>query len=75
MAEAEMAGWIRVNMSFSKLREMVKDRKAWCAAAHGVTKRHDCATEQQQHCKWKARTSESNSIFFLYFFLFKVFIF
>ena len=24
-----------VDMSFSKLREMVKDREAWCAAAHG----------------------------------------
>ena len=27
-----------VDMSLSKLQEMVKDRKAWCAAAHGVTK-------------------------------------
>ena len=25
-------------MTLSKLWEMVKDRKAWCAAAHGVTK-------------------------------------
>ena len=24
-------------MSFSKLQEMVKDREAWCVAAHGVT--------------------------------------
>ena len=28
-----------VDMSFSKLQEMVKDREAWCAAVHGVTKR------------------------------------
>ena len=27
-----------VDMSFSKLREIVKDREAWCAAVHGVAK-------------------------------------
>ena len=27
-----------MNMSLSKLREMVKDREAWCTAVHGVTK-------------------------------------
>ena len=27
-----------MNMSLSKLREIVKDREAWCAAVHGVTK-------------------------------------
>ena len=27
-----------MDMNFSKLQEMVKDRKAWHAAAHGVIK-------------------------------------
>ena len=27
-----------VNMNLSKLQEIAKDREAWCAAVHGVTK-------------------------------------
>ena len=27
-----------MDMNLSRLREMVKDREAWCAAVHGVTK-------------------------------------
>ena len=33
-----------MDMSLSKLREMVKDREACCAVVHGVG--HDLATEQ-----------------------------
>ena len=27
-----------MDMSLSKLREIVKNRKAWCAAVHGIAK-------------------------------------
>ena len=30
-----------VDMSLGKFQELVKDREAWCAAVHGITKRHD----------------------------------
>ena len=36
---------VSVDMSLNKLQEMVKDREAWHAAAHGVAKKSN-TTEQ-----------------------------
>ena len=37
-----------MDLSLSKLQEMVKDRESWCAAVHEVTKSQ---TRQQQHVR------------------------
>ena len=41
MTEDEMVGWHHcdsMDMSLSKLRELLMDREGWPAVAHGVTK-------------------------------------
>ena len=40
-----------IDMSLSKLWEIVKDKKAWCAAVHGVTKSQSDRTLQLNNNK------------------------
>ena len=35
-----------MDMNLSKLWDTVEEREAWHAAVHGITKKHDLATEQ-----------------------------
>ena len=37
-----------MDISLSKLQEIVKDREAWCAVIHGVEKIHTGLSEQKQ---------------------------
>ena len=38
-----------MNMNLGKLGEMVRPREDWRSAVYGAARRHDWATEQQQH--------------------------
>ena len=46
-----------MDMSLSKLREMVKDREAWCAVVHGISK------SQTQLSNWTTRKTGKMGLF------------
>ena len=46
-----------MDMSLSKLQELVRDREVWCVVVHGVAVRHELAAEQQQKTEIKPLVS------------------
>ena len=46
-----------MDMSESKLQEMVKDRKAWCAVVHGVAKSQARLSEQEKRILFVTSTN------------------
>ena len=51
-----------MDMSLSMLQERLKDSEAWCAAVHGVTKRHTWLSDWTTHWVWRRVREEQERV-------------